>query len=97
VRPGVPFIDWQRQQKRFRRGRILEPGQRGRQLPIYEGNTGPHLRTSTYEIARKAAPGWDVYELERQWREWIEKKGIPQKPDAAFIAFCRKKAARENP
>ena len=66
-------------------------------LPIHEGNAGPHLRTSTYEMARKAAPGWDVYELERQWREWIEKKGLPQKPDAAFIAFCRKKAARETP
>ena len=61
-------------------------------LPIHEGNTGPHLRTSTYERAKQNAPGWDVYELERQWREWIEKKGPPQKPDAAFIAFCRKKS-----
>ena len=66
-------------------------------LPIYEGNTGPHLRNSTYEMARQAAPGWDVSELERQWREWIEKKGLPKKPDAAFIAFCRRKAARGNP
>ncbi len=66
-------------------------------LPIYKGNTGPHLRSSTYEMARQAAPGWDVYELERQWREWIDKKGTPKKPDAAFIAFCRKKAARSNP
>lgn len=66
-------------------------------LPIYEGHTGPHLRTSTYEMAKQAAPGWDVYELERQWREWIAKKGPPQKPDAAFIAFCRNKAARGNP
>ena len=66
-------------------------------LPIHEGKTGPHLRTQTYEMARKAAPGWDIYELERQWREWIEKKGPPQKPDAAFIAFCRKKATRWNP
>ncbi len=66
-------------------------------LPIHEGNAGPHLRTSTYERAKQNAPGWDVYELERQWREWIEKKGTPQKPDAAFVAFCRKKAARENP
>ena len=65
-------------------------------LPIHEGNAGPHLRTSTYERAKQNAPGWDVYELERQWREWIEKKGTPQKPDAAFIAFCRKKAARGN-
>jgi hypothetical protein len=34
---------------------------------------------------------WDVYELERQWREWIEKKEPPQKPDAAFVAFCPNK------
>ena len=64
-------------------------------LPIYEGYEGPALKTSTYERARKAAPGWDVYELERQWREWITKKGSPQKPDAAFVAFCRKKVLRE--
>ena len=63
---------------------------------LYEEKAGPHLRTVTYEMARKAAPGWDVYELERQWREWIAKKGPPQKPDAAFIAFCRKKAAQET-
>jgi hypothetical protein len=65
-------------------------------LPIHEGHTGPHLRTATYEHAKRAAPGWDVYELERQWREWIEKKEPPQKPDAAFVAFCRKKFAREG-
>ncbi len=65
-------------------------------LPIHEGNAGPHLRTVTYEHAKRAAPGWDVYELERQWREWIDKKGPPQKPDAAFVAFCRNKFARES-
>ena len=65
-------------------------------LPDYQERSGPHLRTQTYEMARKAAPGWDVYELERQWREWIDKKGPPQKPDAAFVAFCRKKFAREG-
>jgi len=66
-------------------------------LPDFQGREGPFLKIQTYEMARKAAPGWDVYELERQWREWIEKKGLPQKSDAAFIAFCRKKAARETP
>ncbi len=54
------------------------------------------LQTSTYEKAKKAAPGWDVYELERQWRDWIEDKDPPQNPDAAFIAFCRNKFAREG-
>jgi hypothetical protein len=62
-------------------------------LPLSDG---PHLRTATYERAKQAAPGWDVYELERQWREWIAKKGLPQKPEAAFIAFCRKKFARKG-
>ncbi len=65
-------------------------------LPDFQERSGPHLRNSTYEMAKQAAPGWDVYELERQWREWIEKKGTPQKPDAAFIAFCHKKSNREN-
>ncbi len=67
------------------------------QEPELQERRGPFLKTQTYEMAKKAAPKWDVYELERQWREWIGKKGIPQKPDAAFIAFCRKKAAKENP
>ena len=65
--------------------------------PFMETMTdGPHLRTATYERAKKAAPGWDIYELERQWRAWIAKKGLPEKPDAAFIAFCRKKHQRER-
>jgi len=65
-------------------------------LPIYEDQDGPHLRTATYEMAKEAAPRWDVYELERQWREWIAKKGMPKNPDAAFVAFCRNKYAREG-
>lgn len=53
---------------------------------------GPPLKTETYEKARKAAPGWDLYDLERQWREWIAKKGVtPKRPDGAFIGFCRRK------
>ena len=51
------------------------------------------LKTSTYEKAKHAAPGFDVYALEQEWREWIAKKGEnPQNPDAAFIGFCRRKA-----
>ena len=52
------------------------------------------LSTTDYEKAKAAAPGWDVYHLEREWREWIEKKGRPDNPSAAFIAFCRKKYQR---
>lgn len=28
------------------------------------------LPTSAYEVAKKTAPGWDIYNLEQQWREW---------------------------
>jgi hypothetical protein len=55
------------------------------------------LSTIDYEQAREAAPGWDIYELERQWREWYTKIGkIPNKPGQAFIAFCRKKYRRQG-
>lgn len=57
-------------------------------LPLFRG---PLLRPETYEKAKTAAPGWDVYALEQQWREWIEKKGMPKRPDGAFIGFCKKK------
>ncbi len=50
------------------------------------------LKTSTFEKAKQAAPGFDVYYLEQEWREWIAKKGEqPKNPDAAFIGFCRRK------
>ena len=32
MRPSVPLVDRQREQERFGRRRILEPGKRGRQL-----------------------------------------------------------------
>ena len=74
-------------------------------LPSLKNNPAPEpfllpslreltLQASTYEKARKAAPGWDVYALEREWREWSADKELPQSPDAAFIAFCRRKFAR---
>lgn len=54
------------------------------------------LSTTDYEKAKAAAPGWDVYYLEQEWREWIAQKDRPDNPGAAFIAFCRKKYQREG-
>ncbi|RCS42325.1 RepB family plasmid replication initiator protein [Bremerella cremea] len=48
----------------------------------------PPLKPETYVIAKQAAPGWDVYLLEQEWRGWITEP--PQYPDAAFVGFCRK-------
>ena len=50
----------------------------------------------TFEKAKRAAPGWDVYCLEQEWREWIADKEKPKNPDAAFITFCRKKHQRDG-
>jgi hypothetical protein len=53
------------------------------------------LKLDTFEKAKKAAPGFDVYFLEQEWLEWINKKGErPKNPDAAFIGFCRRKAIK---
>ena len=69
-------------------------------LPVEKPDHGPLprslLRTDTYEKAKKAAPGYDVYVLETQWREWIQGKKPPQNLDAAFIAFCRQKHKRQG-
>ena len=53
-----------------------------------------HLPTTAYEQAKKAAPGWDVYALERQWREWMKGKPVPDNPSGAFVNFCKAKAKK---
>lgn len=47
------------------------------------------LRSETYEKARQIAKGWDIYQLEMDWRSWI--KTPPKNPDQAFLGFCRKR------
>ena len=55
------------------------------------------LRLDSYERAKLAAPGLDVYVLEQQWREFNQgREDQIKNPDAAFIAFCRTHA-RRNP
>jgi hypothetical protein len=59
------------------------------QLSLFE----VRLKTPTYETARKFAPGWDIYALEAEWREWGQqrKEWPPTNPDGAFIAFCKRR------
>ena len=59
------------------------------------------LMPDTYEAARQAAPGWDVYVVEQEWRAWVMNlldQGMepPRNPDSAFIGFCWKWAARQK-
>jgi plasmid replication initiation protein len=56
----------------------------------------PLLRTQTYENAKRAAPGWDIYLLEHEWREWSAGKNTLLNPDAAFVGFCKQKFRRHG-
>ena len=48
------------------------------------------LSTTAYEEASKAAPDWDVYHLESQWRAWLGDNEIePKFPDKHFVKFCK--------
>ena len=67
------------------------------QPAIHADSSGfPFLKPATYEKAQAAAPGWDVYFLEQQWRDWMAKKDPPKRPNAAFVAFCRKRFQRQG-
>ena len=50
------------------------------------------LDGDTYDEAREAAPGWDPYYIEQEWRDWLAnaQKAPPKKPELAFIRFCAK-------
>lgn len=65
---------------------------------VSDAATIPPLSPDTYHAARLAAPGYDVYELEKQWRNWVSMSGAepPRRPDAAFVGFCRKWNARRD-
>jgi plasmid replication initiation protein len=76
-------------------GDILRVRARNR-LAAVDGEGGPILDPETFAAVRAAAPGYDPYFLEREWRaHWI-RSGRPRlrNPDAAFVAFARARAAR---
>lgn len=48
---------------------------------------GPPLEVETYQTAKLRHPGYDVYSVEAQWRDWAVGKPDPRDPDRAFLAF----------
>ncbi len=57
---------------------------------------GLSLPLTAYDKAKAAAPGYDIYFLETEWKDWLMKTGkMPENPEAAFIAFCRKKSEKK--
>ena len=49
------------------------------------------LPLETYKVAAKVAKGWDIYVLEREWRDWLATKENPDYSPASFVAFCKKR------
>jgi plasmid replication initiation protein len=51
---------------------------------------GGNLDPDVYHDARQIAPGWDVREIERQWRDWLGSKSeAPRSPERSFLGFCK--------
>jgi plasmid replication initiation protein len=51
----------------------------------------------TRDLARRLAPGWDIYNLEDEWRSWVHDKAIVVKdPDKHFLSFCKKRGPYTN-
>lgn len=53
----------------------------------------PMLKPETFENARRVAPGYDVYRLQREWISHWMASGKPElkTPDGAFVNFCKKR------
>ncbi len=57
-------------------------------------DTAPVLPPEALEAARAAAPGWDIYALEADWRRYWAASGRPRlrSPARAFAAYCAKRS-----
>lgn len=50
------------------------------------------LDEDALELGRRAAPGWDIHALAREWQAWIgEKRIVVRNPAKHFVSFCRKR------
>lgn len=64
-------------------------------LPLRLPKENIQLKPETYEKAKANAPGWDVYMIEQEWREWITEP--PRNADTAFLGFCKKWYEKRGP
>lgn len=69
-------------------GHVIEFINRGTMFPETNAAWSGYLDDDSYEQAKTIAPGWDVYYLENEWRNWMTE--APKHPDKAFLGFCRK-------
>lgn len=64
--------------------------------PLAFPSTIPPLQTWAFEKAKAVAPGFDIYALEQDWRDWISDKPRPTKGyEIAFIGFCKQRYRKQ--
>ena len=58
---------------------------------------GPLLSAEAIERVREIAPGWDVYALEAEWRDYWLRSGRQRlrSADLAFVGFVKRRLAQE--
>ena len=62
-----------------------------KQMAVEPDNIGT-LPTWAFEKAKEAAPRYDIYALEQEFRAWVRDKPKPMKGyGAAFVGFCKQK------
>jgi hypothetical protein len=82
--------------RKARKEGTVEPVAGAKPRPAWLDSRGAPLRSETYETARLRHPGYDIYYVEGEWRDWARGKGEADDPDRAYLAFFRKFADR-NP
>jgi plasmid replication initiation protein len=56
------------------------------------------LQSDIYATIREAAPGWDVYYLEQEWRTWVGCEEIqPKYPEKHFLKFAQSWFEKRGP
>ncbi len=76
-------------------GNMVEFVNRGTMIPAAAAKASAvkiSLSSDAVSQGRAAAPGWDIYHLEQEWRTWMADGGLdaPKNADQAFVGFCKK-------
>lgn len=60
---------------------------------VLDPGDGPVFDDATYDAARALAPGWDVYALEAEWRNYWSRRGRQRlsAPSKAFLGWVSKR------
>lgn len=76
---------------------VVRPKKATGQIALPLSAASLHVSDSARDRCKDAAPGWDIYALEDDWRAWVMDKAISVKDaDAHFLAFCRKRGPYRN-